>query len=355
MSLISIAIRNVVSLSTLLFMLAVLTPQARATDCTQSSLPLDLLKRAASTPHPLIGRVWHSPELWATSQPDTCGETPEQTLLSAETKSAAIVLLGEIHDNDVIHAARATWIKAWPNPNPTVVFEQIRADQQPALDKFAEFNIKAARLGTTNDLLSFLDWDHSPWSKTANYRPLFEAVLEARSPILPGDPPRDIMRSAAKQGLAAALLATDRTRLGLDTPLSDAQNTASLVEIDGSHCGMIPKSAQPNMAEAQRYRDAHMADALLRGADASGQAILIAGNGHVRTDRAVPWYIRQRAPDKKIVSVMFIEVQDGKTDPEAYIPRDPEGHAAADFIIFAPPGPNRDQDPCEAMKTPKSK
>jgi uncharacterized iron-regulated protein len=346
----SVTVRQFGILSALSFAIGLLPVQAHATDCAQSPLPLADLKHGSSNTNPLIGRVWHTPELWATSQPDVCGNTPEQTLLAAATNSAAIVLLGEIHDNNAIHAIRAAWIKSWPTPRPTIVFEQIRADQQPALDTFAHFDAKAARLGTTNDLLRVLDWVKSPWSKTADYRPLFEAVVQSRLAILPGDPPRDLMRRAAKEGLAAALPATERSRLGLDTPLSDAQNTASLAEIDGSHCGMIPKSAQPNMAEAQRYRDAHMADALLRGADATGQAILIAGNGHVRTDRAAPWYIRNRAPDRKIVSVMFIEVQDGKTDPEPYIPRDPEGHPAADFIIFTPPGPNRDQDPCEGMK-----
>lgn len=326
---------------------------ASAADCETSVFSIAANTSDAST-NPLIGRVWQSPEQWATSQATVCGNTQDHVTLAAALKSAAIVLLGEIHDNDVIHATRAAWLKSWPTPHPTVVFEQIRADQQPALDKFNDFNAKAARLGTTNDLLAFLDWDKSPWSKTADYRPLFEAVVHARLPILPGDPPRDVMRRSGKEGIAAALSASERTRFGLDTQLSAAQNAASLAEIDGSHCGMIPKSAQPNMAEAQRYRDAHMADALLRGADATGTAILIAGNGHVRTDRAVPWYVRERAPDKKIVSVMLIEVQGDNTDPEAYVPRDPEGHPAVDFIVFAPPGPDRDKDPCEGMK-PKVK
>ena len=50
------------------------------------------------------------------------------------------------------------------------------------------------------------------------------------------------------------------------------------------------------MAAAQRYRDAHMADCPHRGSARHGSAILIAGNGHVRADRGVPWHIRQRAP-----------------------------------------------------------
>ena len=262
-----------------------------------------------------------------------------------------VVLLGEIHDNPLHHRLRSTLLKG----AGALAFEQIRADQQAGLDRFVDFNTHAARLGTTDDLLRFLEWDTSPWSKMADYRPLFEAAVSARLPIYAADPARDVMKKAAKEGVAAALAADERTRLALDVPLGDKNDAASLAEIDGSHCGMIPKSAQPNMAQAQRYRDAHMADVLLKAAEAHGSAILFAGNGHVRTDRGVPWYIHARAPDKNVVSVMLIEVVDGESDPETYVPRDADGKPATDFIIFTPRGPNRDKDPCEGMKAPAPK
>ena len=262
-----------------------------------------------------------------------------------------VVMLGEIHDNPLHHRLRSTLLKG----AGSAAFEQIRADQQPGLDRFADFNAHAARLGTADDLLRFLDWDKSAWSHMADYRPLFEAAVAARLPIYAADPARDVMKKAAKEGVAAALPADERTRLGLDQPLGETNDAASLAEIDGSHCGMIPKSAQPNMAQAQRYRDAHMADTLLNAASAHGSAILFAGNGHVRTDRGVPWYIHVRAPDKPVVSVMLIEVEDGKTDPQAYVPRDSDGKPATDFIIFTPRGPDRDKDPCEGMKRPQAK
>ena len=262
--------------------------------------------------------------------------------------------MGEVHDNGAHHILQARLATSLARQEidhslpSAIVFEQIRADQQGALDQFAAFNAQAAGRGTSDDLLKFLDWDNSPWSKTSNYRPLFEAVVAARLPIYPGDPPRDLIRKAAKEGLVSALSQEDRARLALDIPLGAEQDAASLAEIDASHCGMIAKSVQPNMAEAQRYRDAHMAGALLHAADTSGPAILIAGNGHVRTDRGVPWYIRQRAPDRAVVSVMMIEVEDGQTDPEAYVPRDPAGKPATDFIIFTPKAAR--SDPCEGMK-----
>jgi hypothetical protein len=61
----------------------------------------------------------------------------------------------------------------------------------------------------------------------------------------------------------------------------------------------------------------------------------------------VPWYLRARAPEKTVVSVVFVEVEDGKWDPEAYVPRGPDGKAAADFLVFTPTIAR--DDPCKAF------
>ena len=314
---------------------------------------LDLASR-----HPLTHGTWSPagflPWTKRSSPEAICLVTNGEVQLADAFRQAKIVMLGEVHDNQEHHALRANLLNGRMIHRPSaVVFEQIRADQQPALDKFVDFNAHARRLGTAGDLLEFLDWDNSPWAKTADYRPLFEAVVNARLPIYPGDPAREVIRKVAKEGLEAALEAEERSRLVLDKPLGAAKDAASLADIEASHCGAIPKSAHPNMAAAQRYRDAYMADALLRAADAHGSAILIAGNGHVRTDRGVPWYIHQRAPERKVVSVMLVEVEEGQTDPESYVPRDPDGKPATDFIIFTPKADRT--DPCLAMKAPAPK
>lgn len=326
-----------------------------AQECLTGSTPVDEMTaewRKTCT-HPLCGFVLDTSKPLFEGLP-SCRHESWRALLTRmhEAQSTGgVALLGEVHDNGEHHKLRSVMLEAFE----AAVFEQIRADQQPGLDQFAEFNRTAARLGTWSDLLKFIDWRSSPWAKTADYRPLFSAVVSSRLPVYPGDPPRDAMRRSAKEGIDAALSADDRKRLALDIPLGSAADAASLAEIDGSHCGMIPKSAQPNMASAQRYRDAHMADVLLDAATRHGSAVLFAGNGHVRTDRGVPWYVRARAPSKAIVSVMLIEVLDGKTDANAYIPRDPDGKPAADFIVFTPPGPDRDKDPCAGMKAAMEK
>jgi hypothetical protein len=172
-------------------------------------------------------------------------------------------------------------------------------------------------------------------------------VIAGRLPIYPGEPPRDLVRAVAHGGVEA-LAAEERARLWLDRPLPAPLAEALHRELVDGHCGALPPQAIPGMALAQRYRDAHLADAVLGAAARHGSAVLIAGNGHVRSDRGVAWHIRQRAPGASVMSVVLVEVVDGKTDPAAYVPRDPEGKPAADLVIFTPSVERG--DPCQVLR-----
>jgi uncharacterized iron-regulated protein len=263
-----------------------------------------------------------------------------------------ILLLGEVHDNPMHHQLRA-WLIAKPEctfgckpASEAVVFEQIRADQQPALDQFKA--LAEAGGGSADDLFRLLEWDKSGWPAATIYKPLFEAVVAAKIPIFAGNLPRDRIRAVARGGPVPP---EDRARLKLDSQMPAALAEALDRELADSHCGVMPPKAISGLAAAQRYRDAYLADALLTAQKRHGFAILIAGNGHVRSDRGVPWYIRERAPWTVVTSVAILEVEEGKTDPEAYVPRDPAGKPAADLIIFTPRAERG--DPCEAMRKMK--
>jgi uncharacterized iron-regulated protein len=254
--------------------------------------------------------------------------------------ASEIVILGEAHDNPHHHQLRAGLLT-----KPAIAMEQLRADQNAGLATFTAYRAKSARPATIADFKTKVDWESGGWNQYP-YDPLLEAILKLSLPIYAGDPPRDTIRKIAKEGLGV-LSADDQKRLALDQPLGEKLDAVSAEEIEASHCGMLPKSAIPKMALAQRYRDAHLADATLQAAADHGQAVLLTGNNHARTDRGVPWYIRARTPGKKVVSVVLVEVEEGKTDPEAYVPRDPDGRPAADYLIFTP-SITRD-DPCKAF------
>jgi uncharacterized iron-regulated protein len=304
---------------------------------------------------------------------DSCGGGPADTLSEILTKNLntnSIILLGEIHDNPFHHRYRGALLDTFferhqqfssavpTKPMNPIVVEQMSTDQQPGIDSvplgsavvgdpnYGQRKKTSSQIELTAQLLTAIQWNQSGWAQY-QYHPLFEAAVATNAPIYAGDVPKSVIRQAAKQG-ETAIAPEERTRLKLDVPLPANQQDAILTELEAAHCGMMPKTAFGGMAFAQRLRDATLADVALKAHAAHGSAIVMAGNGHVRGDRGIAWYIRQREPKIKVVTVALVEVEDGKTDPAAYVPRDPEGRPAVDYVVFTPKHVR--PDPCDAFK-----
>lgn len=304
----------------------------------------------AQTPaHPLVGKVLDT-------RTGALVDITDRVLVRALFPCTGVTLLGEVHDNPEHHRMRGALAKAIVAGSRALpancgrgafVFEHIDADQQGGLDRFYEFDRTARRLATANDLFRFVEWDKSGWPSRALFKPLMQEVVRSRRPIVAGSPSKYWTRRVAKEGVAA--LPPERLRqLGLDQPLAAPLNDALLTELEASHCGLMPKTAFGNMAMAQRYKDAYMAEAARKAANAHGSAVMFAGNGHVRTDRGMGAELRRLAPDRTVISVTFVEVSSGKNDPQSYAPRDPAGNPATDYVAFALPAART--DPCEAMR-----
>jgi len=303
--------------------------------------------------HPLAGTVLKGAEPLSDTVGGACGPAPIEQLQGAiktHLEGGGIVLLGEVHDNGAQHALRGALIRAIAadiaeakkQRPPALVFEHIRADQAAALETPRAQTPEAA-----SDLLQRLDWEKSGWPSSKLFLPIFEAAVTRDLPILSGHPTRAEVRDVARRGLDAPPPEVV-TRLGLDAPMPEALESALLDELEASHCGLMPRTAFGNMALAQRYRDAYMAAALANAASEYGSAVLLAGNGHVRTDRGVPRDLARLAPERKVLAVMLMEVSEGRTDPAAYVERDPQGKPAADFVVLTPR--TERPDPCEAMR-----
>lgn len=333
--------------------LAALAPASNANACTLEQGPFhrELASVSKSCSHPLCGHILATAKADPANPIVPCGDRPWmrlQSAASAAVSSGGVLIPGETHDNAVHHLLQAVAVSEFAVQgalNTTaVVFEQLRDDQQGGIDEFNNSE-RAGKPVTVADLKQLINWGKSGWPDL--YDPLFEVLIASKHPFYAGDVSRSEIMKAAEEG-EAALSTEDRARLGLDAPLGDKFDAASLKEIAEAHCGALPKEAFGGMAYAQRYRDAHLADAMLKATQSNGSAILIAGTGHARTDRGVPWYIHERAPEKKVVTVMFIEVEDGNGDGQSYVPLDPDGRPAADFLIFTPRAERG--DPCEKMR-----
>lgn len=312
---------------------------------------------AAPGRHPLVGTILHSSTPLTAAPPDACSPSPVTALrraLTAHLADGGLLLLGEIHDSGVQHALRGYLIDAiaaemaqQDKPAPALVFEHIRTDQAAAFGEQVKPTSREAARQAARDLLARLDWENSGWPPATLFLPIFEAAIAHRLPILPGHPTRAEVRDVARRGLSALPEGTVK-QLGLDTPLPEPFANTLLDELEESHCGLMPRTAFTNMALAQRYRDAHLAARLAAAANQHGAAILLAGNGHVRTDRGVPWDLARLVPERKVLAVAFIEVEDGKNDAAGYVPRDPSGRPAYDYVILTPR--TERADPCEAMR-----
>jgi uncharacterized iron-regulated protein len=284
--------------------------------------------------HPLVGRIY------ATSG---TGAVMDAAALRDRVASAQIVLLGEVHDNADHHRLRAPLLAG----KRSVVFEQLRADQADLLDALERDRVAGAALPSASELLKRLAWEQSGWPDSNMFEPLFAAALDQRMAILGGDPARARIRDVARNG-RAALAEGGAAAQQLEIPLGEAREAALLDELEASHCGLVPRTAFGNMALAQRYRDTHLA---LRVGDAvyrHGSAVLITGNGHVRRDRGVPWYLARQVPPRAALAVMFVEVDPAKVEPAAYVERGPEGEPVADILVFTPRAAR--PDPCEEMR-----
>ncbi|MBT3790413.1 MAG: ChaN family lipoprotein [Alphaproteobacteria bacterium] len=295
----------------------------------QSQLPRATLE----VDHALTGKIW------AVTNEQFVGY---DDLIAASSK-ATFVLLGEKHDNPDHHIHQTTILRSLikAGRRPAVAFEMLNWDQEAALNAFLKSNpMDAAGLGEA------VQWQDTGWPSWDMYAPIANTAFAAGSPIIAANFPRSWSRKLARQGFDA-LPADIFARSKLDIPLNEEQTRRLEDDLFESHCKMMPKAHLGSVFKVQQARDAVLADALIQSLDNRSSVVLIAGSGHVRSDRAVPRYLRLRLPDTTIVSVAFIEVQEEAQAPDDYAEQY-GGALPFDFVWFTARLENI--DPCEKFK-----
>jgi uncharacterized iron-regulated protein len=279
--------------------------------------PASQLKRAWESPvaaaHPLVGWVYDPLH----------GTYAEWDAMIADLRTARYVFLGEKHDNLDHHRLQAEVITAL-RPG-AVVFEQLDLDDPVAP-------------GLTPDALAAaVKWDDSGWPPFDAYRPVFEALTASGAKVVAGHPNRPWVKQVMESGWSSL---PEEARAGLaDQPALPTHLQEHLAqEIVASHCGMATPALVEKMTRAQLLKDTTLARAMREHAPADGAAptVLVAGNGHARGDRGVPFWL-----DGARRSVSFVEVSDEAYDPAPYV----EG---ADWVVFTPRVD--DEDPCAAFR-----
>lgn len=239
-----------------------------------------------------------------------------EAVLYQRAAAARYVLLGEKHDNPQHHARQLAVLQGMAvlGAEPVLAMEQMDSEHQAALAQAQSQGVADAEALADAGQLNRKGW---------------------RWPMY-----RDLMAFAAERGwpLRAANLSRAEARqiaLGDTTPAlpvaSAAQQAVLEDDVVQGHCGQRPEPARlARTVLAQRARDARMAQVL----DAAGAAVvLIAGSGHVRSDRAVPRYLAEPA---RALSVGLVETTDWLATPSQY------DLAGFDLVWFTAPAQRPD-------------
>lgn len=281
--------------------------------------------------HPLSGRIWDT-------RADDWVSTSE---LERRLAPARYVLLGEVHDNAGHHRLHRDLLAALVRDDrrPAIAMEQFDREYQSALQR-----AQSEPVATLEMLKAAGRFDAQGWN-WSYYEPIIRLALDYRLPIVAANLSRADAFRVSTEGADAVLGAAAASALRLDQPLPDAAQLKLEQVIDDGHCGKAPRNILPGIVAAQRARDAIMAQAL----QAHSPAVLIAGNGHVRRDFGVPYYLAHYPQGDDVLVVGFLEVDGAQPAPTDYVTA---GAPAYDYIVFTPPAPR--PDPCRNVSfTPR--
>ena len=290
------------------------------------------------TDHPLAGKIW---DMNSRSYLD------EAALLAMISKPD-VLILGEIHDNPLHHEYQQKLLKARiasgarSGLTPVLMMEQLNADDQPALDRALAGSDHDEALNSVNALVRF--------SNAQDYQPLLAIAVDNKLPVIAANVSSRKLQPVIRRGYAA-FDPGELKRLMVEEVWNDERQDYLVTHMGSAHCGKLSDELRAGLSRSQRLRDALMVDSAAAGF-ARGM-VAIVGNSHARRDIGLPLYFTARDPRARVVSVAFVEVSPGVTDPSAYLADSATGEVPFDVIWFTPRADR--VDPCADFNQPKDK
>ncbi len=289
--------------------------------------------------HPLVGKIWSTGDKKFITSGD----------LIARLAIRNYILFGETHDNADHHRLHGWLIGKVViyDRKPKIVMEMIQRDQAEALKSYMRL-ARAKKMPKPADNLGVaLRWKERGWPDWSIYKPIASTIFARRLQLRAGSASKEDETKFKKNSFFNGMTTKEKRRLGVDQKLSLSVLNSLKDELNKSHCNALPYSALNSMSNVQRYRDAILADSLIKASRPYG-AVLIAGNGHIRSDRGVPYYIARRIKNPNLITLATLEVSAGEKSPDDYLPATAGTKPVYDYIWFTP-AKNR-KDPCLAFK-----
>jgi uncharacterized iron-regulated protein len=271
--------------------------------------------------------LWHTTAAVATATPIEIDPNPGALVQAMQ--GHRIVLLGEVHDNAVQHALRAAALRQWVvrGARPAIAFEQFDRERQPDIERARRERPMDA------DYLIAQAKGSGDW-RWEYYRPFVALALEYNLPIVAANLSRGEAMRVANDGWSTLFDAAARSALRLDALPTDFQRKQEEAIAIG-HCNLLPADALPPLARAQMARDVVMARSIRTYVDRG--VVLLAGNGHVRRDIGIPFWLPADAA-RDAISIGVLE-RDGGSVPES----------AADFDAYVITERAERGDPCKEL------
>ncbi len=277
-------------------------------------------------------------------------EPQEKTTLSdqefrAILQSADIIYIGEAHYTPSHVEAALHVLQSVLNGGRTPILgmEMFSWDGQPGLDRYL------TGVTSTEDFLTESHWKNNWGGKFADYSPLVDFAKTHGLTLLGLNPPRPLVRSVAKQGLAA--MGSDpqvqRWTIPVPFPADDPEYRRVLYEqIEQCHAGLSQEVYQ-KIYEASVFRDEGMASVITTTVKPEAPEpttfVSYTGAGHIQYGLPIP---------KRVQRQLGVPVKDVTVYLHALDPDHPEDvdhlidERIADYVWLTALGPQGRQPRC---------
>lgn len=238
------------------------------------------------------------------------------------------LLLGEVHDNPDGHQQRYNDLRARVEAGwrPAIAMEQFDRERNGDLQK---------ALQTCADAQCVIDKAGAPRWDWKLYTPVIALAMQYKLPIIAANVSRTHAAQILRDGFKAALTDADIGSFGLPESISPQLRKGQADAIVNGHCGYQPDAKLLNgFVDAQVARDIWMAKAMIDNRTTG--VVLLAGNGHVRNDLGVAYWLKYKHMDN--------------VQTVGYLESDQSDVTAFDVVHKIPP--HERPDPCAGLKMP---
>ncbi|MBA7536467.1 hypothetical protein ES705_28731 [subsurface metagenome] len=237
-------------------------------------------------------------------------------------EGADIVFFGELHDNPIAHWLQYELTRDLYNiegENLILAAEMFEADNQLLMDEYLGGQISEKKFEEEMRL----------WNNYAtDYKPLVVFAKENSLRFVASNIPRRYASVVFTKGFEGLEELSDEAKTyfhPLPVPYdSEVECYKSMMEMGGM--GVDPN---PNLPKAQAVKDATMAHFIMENRQEGEMVIHYNGSYHSDNHQGIVWYLLQKQPDLKIVTIttkLQEKIDEVKT----------ENIGSADFIILVP-------------------